>query len=51
MKWIIRRVIYLDDTAHESRFEFVQDAERGTLILSSSALPHPPTFTSELGWG
>lgn len=52
------RVTHPDGTVKDARFEFTQDAERGALVLSSSALPHEvyesPVFTSSLssslGW-
>ena len=48
------RITYADGSVRDARFEFFQDAERGALVLSSSALPHEtyesPRFTSELGW-
>jgi len=44
------RITNPDGTARDARFEFIQDTERGVLVLSSSALPHEiyesPTFTS-----
>ena len=36
----IWRITYADGTIHDARFTFIQDTERGVLVLSSSALPH-----------